>query len=79
MSKDDIKIKDIYQDLQYTSNLLTEILERIIEVNDFETMIAIEDLLIEKDEYAWTRDMTKELNQKIKDSEWLIDIEEETE
>jgi len=79
MSKDEIKIKDIYQDLQYTSNLLTEILERIIEVNDFETMIAIEDLLIEKEEYARVRDMTKELNQKIEDSEWLIEMEEEDE
>jgi len=77
MSKDEIKTKDIYQDLQHTSSLLSEILERVIEVGDFETMIAIEDLLIEKDEYAWMRDLTKELNQKIKDSEWLIDIEEE--
>jgi len=68
-------VKDIYQDLQYTSNLLKEVIERIIEVNDFETMIAIEDLLIEKDEYVRVRDMTKELNQKIEDSEWLIEMD----
>ena len=59
---------------EMASNLLSEVIERVIEVGDYETMLAIENLLIEKDEHAWTRDLTKELNQKIEDSEWLIEI-----
>lgn len=67
----------IYDGLERTAGLLRNVISRVIEVGDLETMIALEDLLTEHDEYAWSRDITKEINQMVDDRDWLEDFKEE--
>ncbi len=63
--------KDIYEDLQYFAELLNVVLDDVKEVGDMETMIKIEDTLEKQNAYAWSREITKELNKKIENKNYL--------
>lgn len=68
MSEDEnlITAKEIYSDLKYEAELISDILDKVVEVGDLETLIEIEHLLDKKEEYARQRDVTKRINKKIK-------------
>ncbi len=63
--------KDIYEELKYVAELLDVVLDDVKEVGDMETMIKIEDTLESKNECAWSREITKELNKKIENKTYL--------
>lgn len=62
-------IINIYDDFEYILDLLRDVIQTVIKCDDLETMIALEDLFEKRGEYARQSDVTKRINEKIRNLE----------
>ncbi len=70
MSEEDLEMISIkYGDFVEIADLLNDVIQRVIEVGDLHTLVEIEHLLDEREEYARQRDVTEKINEIVKESE----------